>query len=344
MATTIKELVVFSKQFAVMLQAGLPLVQALQILANGQTNKKFQKVILGIKESVESGTTLTEAFQKFPNIFDSLFISMIEAGEKSGSLDLILARLANKLEKNMKLQREVRTAFIYPLVVTFIAIVVTAILLYFVVPTFAEIFAEVGSDLPLPTRVVIALSDFVVNNALLLLVLFIAFCWLIVFFPKTEKGKTLFHPILIKLPFFGEIIKKVSIARFARTLSVMLSSGVDLLSAIKICSQTAGNVVVGNALNKVVEGVNEGKTLSEPLIETHIFSDMVSSMIQVGEVTGNLDTMLTKIADFFEDEVESVVSVLKQLIEPVIIFVLGIIIGALVISMYLPIFKLGSVV
>jgi type IV pilus assembly protein PilC len=339
-----KDVVIFTRQFATMIDAGLPIVQCLQILGANHENPAAKKILLAVKESVEQGGTLADGMAKHPKAFDPLFTNMIKAGESGGILDIILERLAVQLEKTMKLKREIKTAMIYPSVVVSAAVIVTSILLIFVIPTFAEMFSDFGSALPAPTQLVMNLSDFFVKN------------WYIIFgslggafygffrFLSTPRGKEVLHPIFLRLPVFGDIIRKVAVARFTRTLGTMLSSGVPILDALLICSKTAGNYVVERDIQRARVAISEGKAMLEPLQESTVFPAMVVSMIGVGEQAGALDAMLNKIADFYEDEVDNAVGAMKQLIEPIMILVLGTIIGGLVIAMYLPIFKMGSVV
>lgn len=339
-----KDVVIFTRQFATMIDSGLPLVQALDILGKNHVNPAFKKTLLGVKEVVETGGTLAEGLAKFPEAFDDLYVNMVTAGENGGILDIILERLAVQMEKSMKLKREVKTAMIYPSVVVSAAVIVTSVLLIFVIPTFAELFEDFGSALPLPTQLVISLSNFVVGNWFLIFGSGGAGLGLFFRFMKTPRGEEVLHPIFIKLPVFGDIIKKVAVARFTRTLGTMISSGVPILEALNICSRTAGNKVVERDVQRARVAISEGKTMIEPLSQSVVFPPMVVSMIGVGESTGQLDAMLQKIADFYEDEVDNAVTAMKQLIEPLMILFLGVIIGGLVIAMYLPIFKMGSVV
>lgn len=339
-----KDIVVFTRQFATMIDSGLPIVQGLDILTKQADNKAFKKVLLGVKEHVESGGTLAEALKKYPKAFDDLFVNMIDAGEHGGILDVILERVAIHLEKSLKLKREIKTAMIYPGVVMSAAFIVTAVLLVFVIPTFAELFSDFGGALPLPTQLVINLSNFVVANAIFI---FGGIFGLLVFFfrfLKTDRGKEVIHPIALKLPVFGMLIRKISVARFTRTLGTMLGSGVPILEALNICARTAGNKVVEQTVLRARISISEGKSITEPLAESSVFPPMVVQMIGVGEQTGALDAMLAKIADFYEEEVDNAVSAMKQMIEPLMILVLGVIVGGLIISMYLPIFKMGTVV
>lgn len=339
-----KDVVIFTRQLATMIDAGLPLVQAFDILAKQHENPAFRKVLSGVKESIETGGTLAEGMAKFPKAFDDLYVNMITAGENGGILDIILERLAVHQEKAMKLKREIKTAMIYPSVVIGAACIVTTVLLVFVIPTFAELFSDFGSALPLPTQLVLNLSNFFVSNLFFIFGGLGAFAFSFVRFVKTDRGKEVIHPISLRLPVFGGIIKKVAVARFTRTLGTMLSSGVPVLEALNICARTAGNKVVERDVQRVRVAISEGRSMVDPLSESPVFPSMVVQMIGVGESTGALDAMLAKIAEFYEDEVDNAVGAMKQLIEPIMILVLGVIVGGLVVAMYLPIFKMGSVV
>ena len=339
-----KDVVIFTRQFATMIDSGLPIVQGLDVLAKQNDNSAFKKVIFGVKEHVETGGTLADALKKYPKVFDDLYTNMIDAGENGGILDIILERISVHLEKSLKLKREVKTAMIYPAVVISAAVIVTAVLLIFVIPTFAELFQDFGAALPLPTQIVINISNFFVSNIIVLMGSAVA---LIVFsfrFFKTDRGREVLHPIALRLPVFGDIIKKVSVARFTRTLGTMLSSGVPILEALNICARTAGNKVVEKDVLRARVSISEGKSMTEPLMESPVFPPMVVQMIGVGEQTGALDAMLQKIADFYEEEVDNAVNAMKQLIEPLMILFLGVVVGGIIVSMYLPIFKMGSVV
>ena len=326
-----------------MIDAGLPLVQGLSILSKQNPNPKMKAMLESIKEEVESGKTLTESLKNFPKHFDTLYVNMVDAGENGGILDIILDRLSVYMEKSIKLKREIKTALIYPSVVISAAILVTTILLVFVIPTFAELFEDFGAELPLPTQIVINISNFFVKYFFVISGSF--FTSLIIFFKfsKTDKGKSVLHPIYLKLPIFGDLIRKVAVARFTRTLGTMLSSGVPILTALNICSKTAGNKVVEVTVQKTRVAISEGKQMADTLSESNVFPPMVTQMIGVGETSGALDKMLEKVAIFYEEEVDNAVGALKQLIEPLMILFLGVIIGGLVIAMYLPIFKLGAV-
>jgi type IV pilus assembly protein PilC len=339
-----KDTVIFTRQFATMIDAGLPIVQAIDILGKQHENKAFKKVLLAVKENVETGGTLAEALRKHPKAFDDLYVNMVAAGENGGILDVILERLSIHMEKAMKLKREVKTAMIYPAVVISAAIIVTAVLLIFVIPTFAELFMDFGSALPLPTQIVIDLSNFFVKWWYVMAAAFAGLVTFLVKFLKTERGQEVIHPIALKMPVFGDIIRKVAVARFTRTLGTMLSSGVPILEALNICARTAGNKVVEREVLRARVAISEGKSMMEPLSTSEVFPSMVVQMIAVGESTGAMDAMLQKIADFYEDEVDNAVGAMKQLIEPLMILTLGVIIGGLVVAMYLPIFKMGSVV
>jgi type IV pilus assembly protein PilC len=337
-----KDVVIFTRQFATMIDAGLPLMQGLEILGRKHENKAMSRTLLDIKDTVESGGTLAEAMGKHPKAFDDLFVNMIAAGEAGGILDIILERMAGYLEKSSKLKGQVKTAMIYPGIVVGAATIVTSVLLIFVIPTFAEMFGSMGQTLPVPTQMVMAMSDFMVNNGFLLLIGVLGLAWMMKKFLKTERGKQVIHPLYLKMPVFGDLIRKIAVARFTRTLGTMLNSGVPILDALAICARTASNLVVETEINRVRAAISEGKPITEPLENSVIFPSMVVQMIAVGESTGALDSMLQKIADFYEDEVENAVNGMKQMIEPLMILFLGTIVGGLVIAMYLPIFKMGS--
>ena len=339
-----KDVVIFTRQFATMIDAGLPLLTGLDVLSKGHDNKAMRKTLSEVKEHVANGGTLAEGLALAPKAFDDLYVNMVAAGETGGILDIILDRLAQYLEKMDSLRRQVKTAMIYPGVVVGAAGIVTTILLVFVIPTFADMFKDFGAALPAPTRFVMAISDFMVSYWAVIFGTGGAFLYMFKRFMKTDRGKEVVHPILLKIPVFGDIIRKVAVARFARTLGTMMSSGVPILDALQICARTAGNKVVEKEVTQVRLSISEGKSIAEPLQDSTIFPSMVVQMIAVGESTGALDAMLGKVADFYEDEVENAVTAMKQLIEPIMILVLGTLIGGLVVAMYLPIFKLGSVI
>jgi len=338
---TAKELAVFTRQFSVMIDAGLPLVQCLEILASQQENKMFQKVLTGTRGSVEGGSTLSSAMKQYPKVFDPLYSNMVEAGETGGILDTILQRLSSYIEKNVKLKAAVKSALIYPIGVLSIAAAVITLLLWKVVPIFATLFAGLGVDLPLPTKIVIALSNFVGSIFGLLIVVGIvaAIVGLKVWY-GTPGGRYALDSVILKLPVLGMLMRKIAVARFTRTLGTLISSGVPILEGLDITAKTSGNAVVEKALFSVRRSLEEGKSLTEPLKESSVFPGMVTQMISVGEQTGAMDAMLQKIADFYEDEVDAAVKDLLTALEPIMIVFLGLVVGGVVISMYLPLFSL----
>lgn len=339
-----KELAIFTRQFSVMIDAGLPLVSCLDILAEQQKNLFFKEVLHQVRQNVEEGATLSASLEKHPKVFDSLYTHMVEAGETGGVLDLILQRLSTLIEKVVKLKRNIVSASIYPAAVVVVAIGAVATIMVVVIPQFQQIFLGLlgpGEVLPLPTRIVVAISNFLAGwGGLALLALIIGSSVGINFYYKTPKGKWVIDSLLLKLPIFGSILRKIAVARFSRILSTLLSSGVPILQSLEITAKTAGNVVVEDAILKVRAGVERGESFVEPLKATDVFPHMVSQMVGVGEQTGALDAMLGKIADFYEDEVDSAIADLLALIEPALIGFLGITIGSIVISMYLPLFTL----
>src|SRR2546426_11613303 len=336
-----KELAIFTRQFSVMIDAGLPLVQCLEILAGQQENKLFQKVLIGTRASVEGGATLSAAMRQYPKVFDALYVNMVEAGETGGILDTILQRLSTYIEKNVKLQRAVKSALVYPVGVLTVAGGVITLLLWKVVPIFATLFAGLGVDLPLPTKIVIALSNFVgsIFGLLILVALGGAIFGLKVWY-GTPQGRFVLDTIILKLPVLGLLMRKIAVARFTRRLGTLISSGVPILEGLDITAKTAGNAVVERALQKVRKSLEEGKSLTEPLKESEVFPGMVTQMIAVGEQTGAMDAMLQKIADFYEEEVDAAVKDLLTALEPIMIVFLGVVVGGVVISMYLPLFSL----
>jgi type IV pilus assembly protein PilC len=336
-----KELAVFTRQFSVMIDAGLPLVQCLEILAGQQENKFFQKVLTGTRSAVEGGATLSAAMRQFPKVFDGLYVNMVEAGETGGILDTILQRLSQYIEKNVKLQRAVKSALVYPVGVLTVAGGVITLLLWKVVPVFATLFAGLGVTLPLPTRIVITASNLVGSYfGLALLVGLVASIFGLKVWYGTPQGRFILDSIILKVPVIGLLMRKIAVARFTRTLGTLISSGVPILEGLDITARTAGNAVVERALLKVRRALEEGKSLTEPLRETDVFPGMVTQMIGVGEQTGAMDAMLQKIADFYEDEVDAAVKDLLTALEPVMIVFLGVVVGGVVISMYLPLFSL----
>ncbi len=339
-----KELAVFTRQFSVMIDAGLPLVQCIDILGEQQQNAFFKDVLRQVRQNVEEGATLYAALEKHPKVFDSLYTHMVEAGETGGVLDLILQRLATLIEKVVKLKRSIVSASIYPAAVIAVAIGAIAIIMIVVIPQFQQIFLGLlgpGELLPLPTRIVMAISGFLAGWGGLALLLFIIGSSIgITYYYKTERGRWHIDTLLLKMPIFGSILRKVGVARFSRILSTLLSSGVPILQSLNITAKTAGNVVIEDAILKVRAGVERGENFVDPLKATNVFPHMVSQMIGVGEQTGALDAMLGKIADFYEEEVDTAIADLLAMIEPVLIAFLGVTIGSIVISMYLPLFSL----
>jgi type IV pilus assembly protein PilC len=336
-----KELAVFTRQFSVMIDAGLPLVQCLEILAAQQENKLFQKIIVGVRTSVEGGATLSTAMKQHVKVFDALYHNMVEAGETGGILDTILQRLSTYIEKNVKLKRAVKSAMIYPVSVIGIAILVIALLLWKVVPIFVTLFNGLQVNLPLPTRIVIGLSNLVGSIYGLMVVVFaVAFGFAVKFWYGTPQGRMMIDGLLLKVPVVGLVLRKIAVARFTRTLGTLISSGVPILEGLDITARTSGNAVIERAIAKTRKEVEAGRSLVEPLKETDVFPGMVTQMIGVGEQTGAMDTMLQKIADFYEDEVDVAVKDMLTAIEPIMIVFLGVVVGGVVISMYLPLFSL----
>jgi type IV pilus assembly protein PilC len=337
-----KNLAVFTRQFSVMIDAGLPLVQCLDILGSQEEDKNFAEVIHQTRTSVESGASLADAMRKHPKTFDPLFTNMVAAGESGGILDTILKRLATYIEKAVKLKGQVKSAMIYPIAVMVIASLVVAVILWKVIPTFAEMFASLGADLPLPTRVVIWMSNSLVSYFPILAGTLVAVGWAFRTYYKTDGGRHVIDATVLKLPILGLIMRKISVARFCRTLATLISSGVPILDGLEITAKTAGNAIVEDAIMSTRKSIEHGETISAPLKETAVFPPMVVQMIGVGEATGALDTMLAKIADFYEEEVDTAVAGLLTLLEPIMIAILGVVVGGIVIAMYLPIFDLIS--
>jgi type IV pilus assembly protein PilC len=339
-----RDVILFTRQFSTMIDAGLPIVQCLDILQTQEENKTFKKILQEIKSEVEGGATLAEAMKPHSAQFDDLFVNMVAAGETGGILDAILARLSGYMEKAAKLKSRVKGAMTYPIATIAIAIIVLAIILVFVIPVFQEMFADFGSELPMPTQIVVGLSNFVKGNILYL----IGFLFLLGFalkrFYRTAKGRALVDDMALRLPVFGVLIRKVAVAKFTRTMSTMLASGVAILEALDIVAKTAGNTTVEKALYEVKKAIAEGRTMAEPLGETGVFPPMVCQMIAVGETTGAMDAMLGKIADFYDEEVDQAVENMTALIEPFMLVFLGVTIGGLVVAMYLPIFKMAGAI
>jgi type IV pilus assembly protein PilC len=337
-----KNLAVFTRQFSVMIDAGLPLVQCLDILGGQEEDKNFSAVILQTRSDVESGASLADAMRKHPKTFDPLFTNMIAAGEAGGILDTILKRLATYIEKAVKLAGQVKSAMVYPVAVIVIAGGVVGVILWKVIPTFAALFSGLGADLPLPTRVVIAMSDYLVRFFPFMLVIGGLGFYGFQRYYSTEAGRRVVDGTLLRVPILGDILRKIAVARFCRTLATLLSSGVPILDGLDITAKTAGNAIIEDAVQVTRKSIERGETISVPLKDTRVFPPMVTQMIGVGEATGALDTMLAKIADFYEEEVDTAVAGLLTLLEPIMIAILGVVVGGIVISMYMPIFDLIS--
>ncbi len=337
-----KSLAVFTRQFSVMIDAGLPLVQCLDILGSQEEDKNFAAVILQTRSDVESGASLADAMRKHPKAFDHLFVNMVAAGEAGGILDTILKRLATYIEKNVKLKGQVKSAMIYPVAVIVIAALVVGVILWKVIPTFAQLFEGLGAELPLPTRVVIWLSNSLVSYFPIMAMAFVAIGWAFRTYYVTDGGKRVIDGTTLKVPILGNILRKIAVARFCRTLATLISSGVPILDGLEITARTSGNSIIEDAVMVTRKSIERGETIASPLRETKVFPSMVVQMISVGETTGALDTMLAKIADFYEDEVDTAVAGLLTLLEPVMIAFLGVVVGGIVIAMYLPIFDLIS--
>jgi type IV pilus assembly protein PilC len=331
---------IFTRQFSVMIDAGLPLVQCLEILGGQQEHKTFKRTLIQVRQDVESGSNLADAMRKHPKVFNDLFTNMVAAGEAGGILDTILQRLAQYIEKAVKLNSQVKSAMIYPVAVIGIAMIVVAVILWKVIPVFATLFESLGAELPLPTRIVIKLSNFIADYWWLIIITIVTTIYSLRRYHETYKGRRVLDGILLKMPVLGMLLRKIAVARFCRTLATLTSSGVPILDGLQITARTSGNAIVEDAIMATRKSVEEGKTISEPLGDTDVFPAMVVQMIAVGEQTGALDTMLSKIADFYEDEVDTAVAGLMKLLEPVLIAFLGVAIGGIVIAMYMPMFSL----
>jgi type IV pilus assembly protein PilC len=338
------DVIIFARQFSTMIDAGLPLLQCLDILQAQQENPTFKKNLKKIKESVESGETFADALKKFPKVFNELFVNMIAAGEAGGILDVILGRLSAYMEKMAKLKKQVKGAMTYPAITLAVAVIVVGIILVFVIPVFEEMFASFGSALPVPTQMIVFMSNFVIGNIVYIIAGLIGAMFLIKRIYATKKGRILMDDMFLRLPVMGILIRKVAVAKFTRTSSTMISSGVSILEALDIVGKTSGNKIVEFAINDVKVGISEGRSMADPLLESGVFPSMVCSMIAVGESTGALDTMLEKIADFYDDEVDQAVKNLTDMIEPFMLVFLGVVVGGLVIAMYLPIFSMAGAI
>ncbi len=339
------EIVIFTRQFATMIDAGLPLVQCLEILSSQTDNKTFAKIIATVKQDVEGGSTYADALRKHPKVFTNLYVNMVEAGEVGGILDTILNRLAGYIEKAIKLKKKVKGAMVYPATVVSVAVIVVAIIMIYVIPVFQKMFTGFGGTLPAPTRMVIAMSEFLKSNILYIILALVAF--VIAFstsYRKIEKFKKGVHRTLLAFPIIGTVIRKVAVAKFTRTLGTLISSGVPILDGLEIVARTANNKIIEEAVMHTRESIREGKTIAEPLGETKVFPPMVVQMIAVGEQTGALDSMLSKIADFYDEEVDNAVAALTSMLEPLMMVFLGGTVGFLVVSMYLPVFKMADMI
>ncbi|MBF0227010.1 MAG: type II secretion system F family protein [Desulfobacterales bacterium] len=339
-----KDVIIFARQFSTMIDAGLPIIQCLDILYSQQENITFKKTLKQIKDSVEGGETFADALKKFPNLFDELFVNMIAAGEAGGILDVILRRLAAYMEKAAKLKAQLKGAMTYPIVTICIAIAVVGVILVFVIPAFESMFKDFGGSLPAPTQFVVDASNFVQNNILYIIGSIVAFFVFFKKFKKTPAGKAYLDNLSLKLPVMGILIRKVAVAKFTRTMGTMLQSGVAILDALDIVAKTAGNKTVEKSIYSVRSAISEGRTMADPLSETGVFPQMVCQMIAVGESTGAVDIMLEKIADFYDEEVDQAVENLTAMIEPFMLVFLGVVVGGLVVSMYLPVFKMAGAI
>jgi type IV pilus assembly protein PilC len=339
-----KHLAVYTRQFSTMIDAGLPIVQCLTILSEQSESKVLRPITAAIARDVEGGSTLADAFRKYPRTFDELFVNMLAVGEAAGVLDIVLQRLATYIEKAASLKRKVKSAMVYPLTIISVAIAVIIFMMTFVIPTFARLFASLGADLPLPTKIVLWISDVTRRYIVLILAGLIAFVFALRAYYRTDQGSMVIDRLLLKIPVAGNLVQKVAVARFTRTLGTLVSSGVPILEGLRVTARAAGNRVVEQVLMRAREEVTAGRPLSEPLRGAPVLPAMVVHMISVGESTGALDQMLTKVADFYDDEVDTAVSTLMSLLEPAMIVILGVIVGGLVVAMYLPIFKIVTLI
>jgi type IV pilus assembly protein PilC len=339
-----RELAVFTRQFATMIDSGLPLVQCLEILGKQATKERFRKVISEATADVESGSTLTDALARHPTCFDTLYTNLVSAGEAGGILDVILGRLATYIEKSDSLKRKVKSALTYPAVVLVVATGVTVFMLTAIIPTFAKLFADFGAELPLPTRITLALSDFLRTTWWVLIGAALGITVAIKRFYKTDRGRHVMDRNVLRVPVLGDVLKKASVARFTRTLGTLVSSGVPILKGLEITAETAGNVIIADAVKETRNSIGQGETIAAPLAKCDIFPPMVVQMIGVGEETGALDQMLNKIADFYDDEVDTAVATLTSVIEPVLIVVMGVVVGGMVVAMYMPMFEMVKAV
>jgi type IV pilus assembly protein PilC len=341
---TTRDVVIFTRQFSTMVDAGLPLVQCLDILGKQSDNPTFGEKILSVKSNIEMGNNLSESMRKFPEIWDQLYCNLVEAGEVGGILDIILRRLAEYIEKAEALKKKVKSAMVYPGAIVSVAVLVVAFLMIFVIPSFAAVFSQGGAELPGPTQIVMNVSDFFQNQWYVMIGGLIAFFFTFKKVYATRRGRIEIDRMALKLPVFGMLIRKVSVAKFTRTLGTLISSGVPLIEGLDICARTAGNSIVEIAVIKTIEAIKEGETIAAPLAREKVFPPMVIQMIDVGESSGSLDKMLAKIADFYDEEVDAAVDGLTALLEPMLMVFLGCVVGFIVVAMYLPIFKMGDTI
>ncbi len=341
---TDKDIVVFTRQFATMIDAGLPLVQCLEILSTQTENKMLAKAVADLRMDVEAGSTYADALKKHPKVFDDLYVKMVAAGEAGGILDTILSRLAKHIEKAMKLKKQIKAAMVYPITIMGVAVLVIAVLMIWVIPIFAKMFTDFGGTLPMPTQLVIDTSHFMKSYAIFMVIGFGAIVFTFKRFYKTENGRRIVDRFLLRLPVFGDLIRKAGVAKFTRTLGTLISSGIPILEGMAIVAGTSGNKIIEEALLTARQFISEGKTVADPLARAKVFPPMVVQMIAIGEATGALDTMLGKIADFYDDEVDAAVTALTAMLEPLLMIFLGVVIGFIVIAMYLPMFKLAGTI
>lgn len=339
-----KDIVVFTRQFATMIDAGLPLVQCLEILTAQTENKVLAKTIGEVRQDVEAGSTYADALRKHPKVFDALYVNMVAAGEAGGILDTILNRLAKHIEKAMKLKKQIKTAMVYPAVIMCVAVIIIAILMVWVIPVFAKMFSDFGGALPAPTQLVVSASYFMKSNIIYMIIGVGVFIFAFRRFYRTPMGRKLVDRVALRLPVVGDLIRKAAVAKFTRTLGTLISSGVPILDGLSIVAKTAGNKIIEEAVMMTRQSISEGKTIAEPLGQTKVFPPMVVQMIAVGETTGALDAMLSKIADFYDEEVDAAVTALTSLLEPMLMVFLGVVIGFIVVAMYLPIFGMAGAV
>ena len=337
-----KDIVIFTRQFATMIDAGLPLVQCLEILSNQTENKLLAKTVGEVRQDVEGGSTYADALRKHPKVFDELYVNMVAAGEAGGILDTILNRLAKHIEKAMKLKSQIKTAMVYPAVIMCVAVVIIVILMVWVIPVFAKMFEDFGGTLPTPTQIVVSASDFTKAYFPFMIITSVVVFFGLKYAYKTHEGRRFIDRVVLVLPVFGDLVRKAAVAKFTRTLGTLISSGVPILDAMVIVAKTAGNKIVEEGIMYSRQSISEGKTIAEPLGETKVFPPMVVQMIAVGETTGALDAMLSKIADFYDEEVDAAVIALTSMLEPMLMVFLGVVIGGIVISMYLPIFSMAG--